>query len=193
MYLYFIINIYIYIIHSFNIFQTYLTYILAIDKIRILPWGGGTPQSFVSERNSESLSSAPPRLSDGDLSTGILVRHAPNQSHPGFLGVDYLSGAIWVSTWVDFFFKKQTFGVSGIFHRDGFGRSYRDYQDYVYKCMYMYIDIYIYIYVYTLEVKDYEHDGPQFWMMKVTKYLLKEMVFGENLLFYMVFGLPGCR
>ena len=42
-----------------------------------------------------------PRLSDGDLSTGILVRHAPNQSHPGFLGVDYLSGAIWVRTWVD--------------------------------------------------------------------------------------------
>eukprot|EP00434_Breviolum_minutum_P005970 symbB.v1.2.005264.t1/scaffold286.1/size306100/3 len=36
------------------------------------------------------------QLSDGDLSTGILVRHAPNQSHPGFLGVDYLSGAIWV-------------------------------------------------------------------------------------------------
>lgn len=42
--------------------------------------------------------------------------------------------------------------------------------------------MYVYGYIYTLEVKDYEHDGPQFWMMKVTKYLLKEMFFGENLL-----------
>ena len=116
MYLY-VFNYYTY--NSFNMFQTYLMYIW-LDKIRILPWGGVFRPSFVRSDGTESLSSAPPRLSDGDLSTGILVRHAPNQSHPGFLGVDYLSGAIWVSTWDGFFFKKQTRSF-WIFHRDVLG------------------------------------------------------------------------
>ena len=73
-----------------------------------------------------------------------------------------------------FFFKKQQQEFLD-FSQGCFGWGYRDHQDYVYKRMYMDIFyVYIYIHIYTLEVKDYEHDGPQFWMMKVTKYLLKE-------------------
>eukprot|EP00435_Cladocopium_sp_Y103_P002030 s446_g1.t1 len=42
------------------------------------------------------------QLSDLDTTTGILIRHEPNHSHPGFLGVDYLSGAVWVRSFADF-------------------------------------------------------------------------------------------
>ena len=112
-----------------------------------------------------------PRLSDGDLSTGILVRHAPNQSHPGFLGVDYLSGAIFVSTWdrkqQGGFWSTGNMRVIGII--DIMCMYQCLYTVYVNIYLYIYEHLYVYVFIYicTLEVKDYEHDGPQFWMMNI--------------------------